>query len=138
MNTFYLRILHYTGSPKRKSVTVSLRTGTRYRAMGCADYLKQRLIDGIGCYNDFEAIRLASKTIAQSELQREQVNWFATDSRRIGRRMVPVRRNSNEMELPNQHTQLIPKAVEPTVTEPKITITPLIEQFIADKIASRS
>ena len=66
VNTFYLRILHYTGSPKRKSVTVSLRTSQRYRAMGNADYLKQRLVDGIGNYNDFEDIRSASKKCARS------------------------------------------------------------------------
>ncbi|MGF1757598.1 tyrosine-type recombinase/integrase [Photobacterium sagamiensis] len=137
-NTFYLRILHYTGDPKRQSVTVSLRTSQRYRAVGNADYLKQRLMEGIGNYGDFEDIRFASKAIAQSELQREQIDWFTTDSRQIVRRVVPVRHNSNEMESPRQHTPLMPQAVESIVSGPLMTISPLIEQFIEDKVSSRS
>ncbi|WP_146155070.1 hypothetical protein [Photobacterium lipolyticum] len=57
-------------------MTASLRTGQRYRAMGNADYLKQRLIDGNGNYNDCEDIRFASKAIAQAELKREKIDWF--------------------------------------------------------------
>lgn len=137
VNTYYLRILHYTGSPKRKSVTVSLRTSQRYRAVGNADYLKERLIEGIGSYTDFEDVRTTSRTIARYELssERERHDWFATDSRQIVRRVVPVRRNSHDIEL---HAQLVPKTVEPSEREPTITITSLIKQFIEDKIASRS
>ncbi|PSW06932.1 hypothetical protein C9I89_05310 [Photobacterium lipolyticum] len=85
VNTFYLRIFHYTGSPMRKSVTVSLRTSQRYRAVGNADYLKQRLVEGIGSYSNFEDIRATSRTIARTELISEHVsyNWFATDSHQI-------------------------------------------------------
>ncbi|MGF1728751.1 tyrosine-type recombinase/integrase [Photobacterium kasasachensis] len=140
VNTYYLRILHYTGSPNRKSVTVSLRTSQRYRAVGNADYLKERLIDGIGHYTDFEDVRTTSRTIARNELssERERHDWFATDSRQIVRRVVPGRRNSHDRALSHQHAQLVPKTVEPSEREPKITITSLIKQFIADKIASRS
>lgn len=140
VNTYYLRVLHYTGSPKRKSVTVSLRTSQHYLAMGNADYLKERLIDGIGSYTDFEDIRRESRTIARNELssERERYDWFATDSRQIVRRVVPGRRNSHDIALPLQHAQLAPKTLEPSEREPKITITSVIKQFIDDKIASHA
>ena len=139
VNTFYLRILHYTGNPNRQSVTVSLRTGKRYQAMGNADYLKQRLIDRIGNYNDFEDIRYASKTIARSELKREQINWFATDNHQIMRETHTTQSDDIPIGLPSQHQQFVPKAaIEPTERDLKVTITSLIELFIEDKIASRA
>lgn len=138
LNTFYLRVLHYTGNPKRRSVTVSLRTSHRYRAVGNADLLKQRLIEGIGRYNDFEDIRMAAQSIARTELttERERYNWFVRDLRH---------RNSPYLFL--QHNGEQPPHSEPQ-TEDQVTNSPkgrsnstlitLIELFIEDKIASSS
>ena len=141
LNTFYLRVLHYTGSPNRKSVTVSLRTNHRYRAVGNADYLKQRLVEGIGMYRDFEDIRVTSKSIARTELvsEKKKYSWFKEKTSH-SRGTKPSTLAYDAIVQQPQPKQ--PPAHKPT-TKPaeslaSCNLISLIQLFIEDKVSSRS
>ncbi|WP_157372568.1 hypothetical protein [Photobacterium marinum] len=87
---------------------MSLKTSQRYRAVGNADYLKQRLVDGIRSYKDFDDIRMTSRLIASSELssEREQHHWFASGDQCINLNTPSPQRYAPGSDSPFANTQL--------------------------------